>query len=307
MTRKTRTDIDDRLIKTLQKPVFWTFVLGGFYLSISRLGVEGSLLTNTKNVFLSLVFVLWGFTLSSTFQLFAEKLKSRMRTSGKSSLDADFIPFINNIAKIALLVVTLLMILQVWGIDVTPILASAGIAGMAVAFAAKDTVANLFGGVSVFMDRPYKVGDYVIIKNEYRGEVLEIGMRSTKIKTRDNVLLTVPNSVMVTDAVVNETGFDPRLRIRLPFGISYESDLEKTQKVLEKILASNKKILKDPEPRVRFRGFGESAINLEVLATIKNPSEKGIIMHGLVKTIYKEFKKQKVTIAYPQMDVHLKN
>ena len=184
-------------------------------------------------------------------------------------------------------------------------MASAGVAGLAVAFAAKDTVANLFGGVSIFFDKPYKVGDYVIVDDKYRGEVIQIGMRSTKIKTRDNVLLTVPNSVMVTNAVINETGFDPKLRIRIPLGVSYKEDLEKVEKVLVDTLKKHSRVLSSPAPRVRFRAFGESAVELEVLGVIKTPPERGRTIHELIKKIHKSFKKEGIEIPYPHREVYL--
>ena len=145
---------------------------------------------------------------------------------------SDFIPFLDNLVKLLTIGVVIFIILGIWSIDITPLFLSAGVAGVAVAFAAKDTVANLFGGFSVFIDKPYKIGDYVIVNEKYRGEVVEIGMRSTKIRTRDNVLLTIPNSVMVTNAVINETGFDPKLRIRISLGVSHNSDLEKVEEIL---------------------------------------------------------------------------
>lgn len=100
-----------------------------------------------------------------------------------TGLGGELIPLFDNLVKILIVGAALMMFLSLWGIDITPLLATAGIAGLAVAFAAKDTVANFFGGISVFMDRPYKIGDYIILDSGERGEVVAIGIRSTRIKT----------------------------------------------------------------------------------------------------------------------------
>lgn len=178
---------------------------------------------------------------------------------------------------------------------------------MALAFAAKDFVANVFGGISVFFDKPYIVGDYVIIADKYRGEVLEIGMRSTRIKTRDGVLLTVPNSVLITNAVINETGFDPRLRIRLPIQISYQEDVDRVEKILIEVAHFSDLVLRDPKPLVRYREFADSGIMLELLVTIAEPAQKGFVMHELIKLVQQRFRSEHISIPYPQRDIHVKN
>lgn len=121
----------------------------------------------------------------------------------------------------------------------------------------------------------------------------------------DNVLLTIPKSVMVTNAVINETGFDPKLRIRIPLGVAYSSDLNKVEEVLVEVINSQAEILKKPEPRVRYRRFGESSIDLEMLATISKPADRGRVIHELIKNIDKRLKKEHIYLPYPQRDVHL--
>jgi small-conductance mechanosensitive channel len=256
---------------------------------------------------ITISFVLWANALANVSNLLLEELKDKLNTDRESKIDSDVIPFIQNLVKVGLFCVVILMALDLWGIDVTPLLASAGVLGVAIAFAAKDTVSNLFGGLSVFMDRPYRVGDYVYIDNSYRGEVIEIGMRSTKIRTRDNILITVPNSVMVTQSVINETGYDPKMRLRIPLGVAYDSDLDKVEYVLKGIAHEHEDVLNEPHPRVRFREFGDSAINLEFLVYIKFPEQKGRTTHELIKAIKSGFQEENIEIPYPQRQVHMSN
>ncbi len=302
LLRKTKTKVDDKIVAASKSPLFWTVFLLGFYYAAISLGLSANIQKILTNLLKSVAIIIWSRAFLKILHIVSTELENRLDKTGSSS---DAVPFLENLAKVTLFVIIALIFLTTWGVNITPLLASAGVAGLAVAFAAKDTVANLFGGVSIFFDKPYKVGDYVIVDDKYRGEVIQIGMRSTKIKTRDNVLLTVPNSVMVTNAVINETGFDPKLRIRIPLGVSYKEDLEKVEKVLVDTLKKHSRVLSSPAPRVRFRAFGESAVELEVLGVIKTPPERGRTIHELIKKIHKSFKKEGIEIPYPHREVYL--
>jgi small-conductance mechanosensitive channel len=304
LLQKTKTKLDDKLIKILKFPIFWSVFIAGAYIFLLSVSVSDRFLELSQNILTTLLITLWGIAISQISKLLLHAYDQKQTKSRRLS---DAIPFLENLIMLGVLGLALLIALDTWGINITPLLASAGVVGIAVAFAAKDTVSNLFGGVSVFFDRPYKVGDYVIIQDKYRGEVIEIGMRSTKIKTRDNVLLTVPNSVMVTNAVINETGFDPKLRIRIPLGVAYNSDLDKVEYALMNLMKEHKEVLEDPTPRIRYRNFSESSIDLEAMCVIAKPADRGRIMHELIKEIDKVFREEKIEMPFPQREVHINN
>lgn len=301
--RKTKTKLDDKIIKAVKNPIFWSVLIYGSYLFVSSIVLDTKLLKTASNILLSAIVIVWGNVGFKISKIIFKEIETRQSKDARKLSDA--LPFLDNLAKITVLGVIVLIILSIWGANITPVLASAGVLGIAVAFAAKDTISNLFGGISVFFDKPYKIGDYVIIEEKYRGEVIEIGMRSTKIRTRDNILITVPNSVMVTNAVINETGFDPKLRIRIPIGVAYDSDLDNVEYTLIEVMKSHKEVIKDPVPRIRYRRFGDSAIGLEALCIIDEPANRGRVMHELIKEIDKAFKEEKITLPFPQRDVHL--
>lgn len=301
---KTETTIDDQLVKIFRYPIFLSILLYGGYTALIPLNLADNIFSFIKNMLVTVGLIIWGISIFRISSVFFKELKRRVEPKHTGMLD-DLVPFLQNIAKITIFFIVLLTILSLWGVNIIPALASAGVIGVAVAFAAKDTVANLFGGISVFLDKPYKTGDYVIISDKHRGKVIQIGMRSTKIKTRDNVLLTVPNSAMVTNVVINETGFDPKLRTRIPIGLAYGTNLDFAEKVLINIARKHQEVLQKPEPIVRYRRFGESAIELELLVVVSQPSRRGRAVHELIKIIDKGLRKEGISIAYPQMDVHL--
>jgi MscS family membrane protein len=193
------------------------------------------------------------------------------------------------------------------GIPVNAVFASAGIAGFAVAMAAKDSLSNLFGGVTIFLDRPFRTGDYIVLDNDERGEVMQIGLRSTRIKTRDDIMITIPNSIITNTKIVNQSSPEPMFRVRIQIGVAYGSDIKQVETILIGQARSNPLAAQDPEPRVRFRNFGYSALEFELLCWAKRPHDRGRLTHELNTGIYHAFDQAGVEIPFPQRDVHLKN
>ncbi len=171
--------------------------------------------------------------------------------------------------------------------------------------AAKDTLANFFGGISLFLDKTYKVGDYIIVDDKDRGEVVTLGIRSTRILTRDDVLVTVPNNILANSRIINETAPYPRYRIKIPVGVAYGSDLDQVETILLRIASGSSTILPKPSPRVRVRALGDSAVNFELLIWVTDPRERGLRTHEFLKAIHAEFNKEGISIPFPQVDVHL--
>ncbi len=210
-----------------------------------------------------------------------------------------------NVGIAAIGVVGGLMILAFWQINLTPLLASAGLAGIIVGLAAKDTLGNFFGGISVFLDRPFKPGDWIVLRSGERGRVVNIGLRSTRIVTRDDILITIPNSVIVSTKIVNESAPSRRMRVRVKVSVANTSDVDEVKETLLKVANENSLVLADPEPRVRFRGFGDGSLDYELLCWTANPKDKGRLIHQLGTAVVKAFKEVGIGLPNPQREVYL--
>nr|HDN00720.1 mechanosensitive ion channel family protein [Deltaproteobacteria bacterium] len=301
----TKFSFDDKLISFIHRPVCWTVALMGILHGLILLDElrppwDFILPTFVKSLIL---FVWWLAALRIVNCLLSDKIFSITAMAGDAG--RDFLLLLKNIFRVAVIVIGVLWILAVWNVNLTPLFASAGIAGIAVALAAKDTLANFFGGISIFADKPFKIGDYIIIDSGERGEVVSIGIRSTRINTRDDVLITIPNSIMANVKIINESAPNPRFRIRIPIGVAYESDPEKVEDILVKTAKANSMVSKEPEPRARLREFADSSINFELLCWVEDPRDKGLVTHQIMNTIFKSFAQEGVTIPFPQRDVHL--
>ena len=192
-------------------------------------------------------------------------------------------------------------------INVTAWLTSAGIVGLALSFAAKDTLSNLFAGVSIIMDAPYKTGDFIILDSGERGVVTDIGLRSTRILTRDDIEITIPNGVIGNGKIINEAGGpSSQHRIRVAVGVAYGSDVDQVIEVLEEVAVENNDVLVTPAPRVRFRLFGESSLDFELLVWIARPIDRGRVKHELNCAVYKALNKYNIEIPFPQRVLHVR-
>lgn len=217
-------------------------------------------------------------------------------------------PLFDLLANVLVIGAAAYALLIVWNIDPTAWLASAGVLGIAVGFAARETLANLFAGFFIIADTPYKVGDYIVFDTGERGEVTKVGMRSTRILTRDDVEVIMPNSAMANSKVVNESGGRwERFRIRIKVGVAYGSDVDEVVDLLERIASEHDTVVQDPKPRVRMRGFGDSSLDFELLCWVKQPALRGLVSHQLYMKIYKELDNAGIEIPFPQRDVWMRD
>lgn len=303
----TSTDLDDKILAIVHTPMVLTVLFIGALHLIAMEPAPGPpwadfLPPAAKSVAL----VIWSITFLRLFALLAEEHLHSILERGK--IGADLFLLFKNVARVIVIITALLWLLSIWKVNMTPLFASAGIAGIAVALAAKDSLANFFGGISIFADRTFKVGDYIILDSGERGEVIEIGIRSTRILTRDDVQIIVPNAILANSKIINESAPEPRFRIRVPVGVAYGSDLAQVEAVLLAVVRNNPAIVQgEPAPRVRLRSFGASSLDFEILCWVEDPRFKGLEIHNLLKEVYRAFAENNIAIPFPQQDVYIRH
>ena len=302
---KSDNEFDDRLVKLVHRPVFLSFVFIGLGLATQRIGMPETPTFVTVNVLKTMAIVVWYGALGQLNNLVVSAL-SKSPTSELA--ESGMLALLHNVLKVVLVALAVYFIFIAWKIDVTAWLASAGIVGLALSFAAKDTLSNLFAGVSIVMDAPYKAGDYIILDSGERGVVTNIGLRSTRILTRDDIEITVPNGIIGNSTIINEAGGPPsQHRIRVAVDVAYGSDLDHVIDTLENVARENADILETPTPRVRFRAFGDSSLDFELLGWIADPANRGRVQHELNCAIYKALNREKIEIPFPQRDLHVRS
>ncbi len=299
----TRSLIDDQLIELLRKPVFTTVLYFGFTLAINTAQLPlGSRLI--INILLSVIVVSWMRAALNISSLLLRTLGGEARFN---LIESRTVPLFDLTAKLLTILVGSYVLLLIWGVNPVGWLASAGIVGIAVGFAAKDTLANLFSGFFIVADAPYKIGDYINLDTGERGKVTAIGLRSTRLLTRDDVEITIPNGVIANAKIVNESaGPHLKIRNRIQVGVAYGSDVDRVCEILLELGRAHEEVCADPEPRVRMRGFGASSLDFELLVWIEHPEYRGRLAHDLYMRIYKRLAEEDIEIPYNKHDLFIK-
>ena len=304
--QNTKITIDDLVLDIFHKPVFISIILLGLAIATERLAFHTTVTVFTIGGLKTVAIFLWAIAAAKFAQLLLS-LVSR-DDSRLIFIQDRTLPLFNNLLIIIVVALSIYFIFLAWNIDVTAWMASAGILGLAISFAAKDTLANLFSGVFIVADAPYQLGDFIVLDSGERGEVTTIGIRSTRLLTRDDVEITVPNSIMGNAKITNEAGGPhEKYRIRVKVGVAYGSDIDKVHQVLLDVAKRHPDVCKTPEPRVRFRAFGDSSLDHELLCWVEKPVLRGRVLHNLNTDVYKHFLKQGINIPFPQRDVHIRS
>jgi MscS family membrane protein len=306
LTSKTKTDFDDRLVALLKKPVLMTTVILSLLVATSLLALSDGGRWFTISLLATMLLLSWTKAALKTVHMVLEMIADNQDSI--EIIQGRTIPLFEMTFKILVVLAAAYALLLIWGINPVAWLASAGVVGIAVGFAAKDTLANLFSGIFIVADAPYEIGDYIVLDTGERGAVTALGMRSTRLLTRDDVEITIPNAVIANAKIINESGGPwEKERIRVPVGVAYGSDVDEICELLKQIALAHPEVSEDPEPRVRMRTFGASSLDFELLAWIEHPELRGWIRHGLLMNIYKGFNEAGVVIPFPQQDIHIKS
>ena len=302
---KTGNRKDDHLVDLLTRPLVLTTVTLALMMVVSVYQLPKGLQTATLSLLATILLFSWLRTGLRTARIVLELVGDNHHRF--EIVQERTIPVFDMTLKLLLVGLGAYIFLMIWGINPTAWLASAGVIGIAVGFAAKDTLANLISGISIVADTPYKIGDYIVLDTGERGRVTNLGMRSTRLLTRDDVEVTVPNAVIANAKIVNESGGPwVKHRIRIPVGVAYGSDVDEVCGVLEELANDFSDIVKQPAPRVRMRALGNSSLDFELLAWIDHPEMRGRVRHDLLMSIYKVFNQKGISIPFPQTDIHVR-
>ena len=305
LTRRTKIKWDDHVIALLTRPVFWSLSLLGILTALIPLQLSQTLNDISVSFVTTVLIVFWTIFVIRLISVFLNAMSENAHE--QSIIREQTKPLFQNLAYIVIFILAVYFLFSSWNIDMTAWLASAGIAGIAIGFAAKDTLANLFAGVFILADSPYKIGDYIVLDSGERGKVTHIGIRSTRLLTRGDVEITIPNAVMGNSRISNESGGPhEKYRLNIKVGVAYGSDIDQVRAVLMDVAESEKEVCADPEPRVRFRTFGGSSLDIELLCWVEIPEVRGRVLDSLNTTIYKRFNEEGIEIPYSKHDVFIK-
>ncbi len=306
LTAKTKTDVDDLLVKKTHGPVSLLLFLLGIKLAIIPLKLGEKVNVILHRIISTVAIIVLIYISIVVLDIIISAWVKRRAAKREKELDENLIKISSKTSRVVLVILALLFILNVWEIQIGALLASLGIIGVAVAFGLQNTLGNIFGGVSLLLDRSIRVGDIIRLDKETAGTVIDIGLRSTRIKTWDNEVIIVPNGQIASSKIKNYVLPDPTARIVVPFSVAYGSNIDKVKKIVMKEIKKLDNLDKDKEPRVMFLEMAESSLDFKAYVYLESYKERFLTREKLNCLVYNALNKNKVNIPFPQMDVWIK-
>lgn len=308
----TESKIDDILIAATGKPLIIAVLVVTVYFSIVYSGLipdRYAYVLDSK--YLTAFYILLGTWIVSSFTYNFIHLYGRwMASRTESEVDDRIIDVLEIAVKYVIWFVAFLLILSTLDIDITPLLAGAGIAGVAVALAAQDLLSNFFGGALIVMDKPFKVNDRIKI-DDYLGDVVSVGPRSTRLQTLDYQLVTIPNSKIASSVIINYALPEVRLKIKIPVSVAYGSDVKRVKEILLEIareaVDSSVYVLNEPAPSVYFLEFADSSLNFTLVVWARAFNMAWDVQDFINTRIDERFREEGIEIPFNQMDVHIRS
>jgi len=310
----TESQLDDILLGALEKPLVILIIAGSIYIALTRFELLPDTIAGYPiyiDQWVNAFFILIGAWIVSSFSYtLLQTYGTVIATKTETDFDDRLLPMLEIAAKYLIWFVAFLLLLSNFNIDITPLLAAAGIAGLAIALAAQDILGNFLGGAIITMDKPFKIGDRIKFDN-YFGDIVSVGPRSTRLKTLDSQIVTIPNSKITSNIVVNYAQPDFKMKVRIPFSVAYGTDIARVKRILLEIAreAAEKTpwVVLDPSPSVYFLEFGESSKNGQLILWTNNFDNSWDVQDYVNSCIDEYFRKEGIEIPFRQVDIWMRS
>jgi len=265
-----------------------------------------------KNIFFALMILLFVLPVKGLILTAISFLKKNFVQKTDTKIDDIVFDILERFSGIILYIIAIMLALDLIGINVMPFIAGAGVLGIAIGFAAKDTLSNLIAGVLLLIDRPFEVGDRIEIwqapaGSATWGDVISIGMRATKIKTTDNIVVIIPNNEIMIRDIVNYTAGSDAIRVRINIGVAYNTDIVLAKKIILNVADGADWIMKEPLPKVVVKNFGESSIDLQARVWIYDARKRMDTISYITDKVKEVFDLSGVEIPFPRRDIIIRN
>ena len=299
---KTKNKFDDLIFEHTKKPLFYLAVAYGTKIALLNLEVNGVV----DKIITSVMAVVFLYAILRGIDIAIETWAIAFSKKTKTKVDDVLLPLFNKVTKILFMVIGLMWVLKIWKIDITPYLAGVGISGIVLGLALQDSLKNVFGGISLLLDKTYQIGDKIQLESGEVGIIHDIGLRSTKIVNFDNEAIYVPNGYIANSRIMNYTHPDSKVRTNVAFGVEYGSDVEKVRKLVMKIIQEMEGVMTDPAPSIQFIEMGDFALKFKAYFWVEKWNEAYGKKLEATEKIYNALNKAKISIPFPTQTVYLK-
>jgi len=328
LAKKTATNLDDKIIVVAEKGLYHIILLVGFGYSINIFEHNLSTTTNSagqallttypfaqmaihflSGVFFVLIVFVFFLKINKLLSLLLSFYAEKTDTDADKLLSRSFVPLLRKVISILLFVISLGIVFSRFHIDISSLVVSLGVGSLAIAFAAQETLSNMISGFILMVDRPFRIGDRIRIgagSSPIIGTVLDIGIRSTRIRDFDQNILIIPNNELAKSTIINISFPNDYTRVLVEVGVAYGSDISKVKEIMLKVASDHPHVSKDFPPEFGFMGFGDSALNVRLAAIVQDYRESFSVNTQLREAIYIEFSKNNIEIPFPQRVITIK-
>jgi len=309
ITNKTKNDLDDHILEATKTPLYLFAIVLALDTAHARLSFLQPDWDTWLNEGFFILYFLVGFSyvwrlVTNVFSWLSEEITQKT----EATLDKQFLPFIQRITLILISAIAIITILSHFDVNITAMVTTLGIGSLAVALAAQNTLEDTINGFMIMIDRPYRIGDRIEIQDlNTWGDVVDIGLRSTRIRTRDNRMVVVPNSLIGKSLVVNYAYPNDQYRLEIHIGLAYGIDIEKARQVMIKAVEKVEGVLQDHPVEALFLEFGDSALIFRVRWWLDSYVDTRRMFDRVNTAIYNALNEANIQLPNPQLDVHLKN
>jgi len=301
LAHKTKTEIDDLIVRSISSIIFYFSLFLGIKIGLQHFGFQSPILRNVIDsciIFITLLFVL------RIIDNFAAQWLKEWKVKTRTTADERLIPLFQKLLKSVVIILAVFFILSSWNVNITPLLTGAGIAGIAIALAVKEPIANILGGIQLVLDKTFKVNDKVELESV--GVILDIGLRSTKIRTYDNETIYVPNGYLANAKIKNFSQPDVSIRVKVYFGVEYGSDTERVRAVILSTLSQIDTLLSEPKPQVEFINMNDFSLDFVAKAWVEEYTGAYAAKLRMTGEIYKALGQAHIGIPFPTRTVYTK-
>ena len=305
--KHTDIQINSQAFHAVRKVLFYALllVIGTYLIRLFNIGL-------LEKIFHASFIILFASPVNEFFIIAIKYLEKNLADKTETKIDNIVFDLLKKFAGAIIYITAIIIALDMLGVNVMPFIAGAGVAGIAIGFAAKDTLSNLIAGVLLIIDRPFEIGDRIEVwtapsGSATWGDVIDIGLRATKIKTTDNIIIVIPNNEIMKRDIINYTIITSKIRVRVNIGIAYDADMEKAKELIIKVADTADWIAKDPAPKVVVRNFGASSVDLQLRVWIANARKRMDTISYVTDNIKTEFDKGGIEIPYPKRDIFIKH
>jgi small-conductance mechanosensitive channel len=305
ITKSTKSRLDDLIIEAVRTPLFWWIFILAFQIALDRLDfVTAGFDSNLEDLYFTL-YIVMGFILTwrlvnTLIEWYGQEVAPRT----DSALDEQLVPFMRRIVLILLGVITAIIVLGRFDVEVSGLVTTLGIGSLAVALAAQAALSDTISGFMIMFDRPFRIGDRIEIQDlDTWGDVVDIGLRSTRIRTRDNRMVIIPNSLIGKSLVVNHSYPSTQYRIQIELGVAYDSDIEVARNTIINAVKSVEGVLQDKQVEALLLRFGDSALIFRVRWWIESYVDTRRMFDRVNTAMYKTLTEAGIKMPFPTQEV----